>query len=1351
MKKLIYCALAFAAGLFAASCQQENLEPVAGGNTVTYTVEVPGIDTKAIGDALNVNELIYEVWRTGSQNDTELKSSEPGAAEPRTEFLYRKTVDVVSRVAKFEVDLVKDQNYTILFWAQVKDGGYYNTSDLKNVTLTNKALTAFDEQRAAFYGTDFIVAGQQKAQKTVTLTRPFGQINLGTVERDAQAMGYTLGVTATSVTVKGASTAFNVATGVASDEDCANLTFASNAPFMPEGKVETLNGTYEWIAMNYIFVPANQATLGVDYTITTNHGNISNTISNLPTQKNYRTNIVGNLLTSKTDYIVELDKNWAGADITHAMDASALQAALDNAVPGTTIQLEPGVNYGTLYLRPSANVDVTKEVDWVGNNYRYETYSLFENITIKGAEGATVDAIEIEGGTYYNTEHSQADKYPIMLSLIELKNVVIEGVTFTGKGGYDPQGHGNAINLSGNNIKVDGLTIQNCTLNNPENNARLIYKTESTTTEHKYTYDEQTKALQEYTFTPSLKNITVTGTTFNGGYIGLELRETENVTITNNTFNVADRNILLPVNSGCTYSGKVTITGNVSNNAKQRFVRMSGAGDAEVVIKNNTINNYQGADADYIKVTDGTNVTIENNVLGASTAAALQHLCNLATGTTNITLTDDIEGDVMIVEKEGVAININGDGKRYDGTIKIHNNSTYNSGSVTIETVNFNTAKVNYDSNGKPYFYFVQLDNFSNEARYSQNVTVNDCTFTTANPDVEFYGVGVLAKSSNNLIVNACSATGVHSLMQASSCGATVSVIDCKVKGSKSGVSFGNTKEAIIEETTIEATGYGVRADGTTEREVSLTVTGCNINSYIPVVVRKLNADNVKKFTINVDESNTLTKRGEYHIALGSNEYEEGVEPVKPASEIGLNVADGFIVYDGSPVAKVGDTEYDNINKAIAAWTNNSTLTLLANVTLSDAIKISSTEMHTLDLGTYTLTGAKGKNAIEIINNGRASASYALDIKADSDNPGGITASRAVVKTTGKSGVQDRPIIRFYNGVFNANNIISHSGSNETNCPQFQFHGGVYNGTISANRALIQFYGGTFNGKLFISVDSSAYALISGGRFKELKNNYGSSLNSSKLTIGSSKGVFDRGVYVDDDGYIVVEGPVITEFGDKFEAKTTNIDAYGTGTYGSYLPYSSVPEYGLYYTNAEMAISKHGAANVVLPTPAPKSNEIWYTSDEMKLEPTTSSALNANIVSNVWDSNTGEGVITFDAPLTIVGMNAFQRITNTTPSNWMTSITLPNGVTSIGDWAFYQNFSLVNVTIPKTVLSIGDYAFGSCGALKTIICKSTTPPTISSSSFNYLEPQDITVIVPAVAVDVYKADSSWQNFNIVAE
>ena len=284
------------------------------------------------------------------------------------------------------------------------------------------------------------------------------------------------------------------------------------------------------------------------------------------------------------------------------------QAALDNAEAGATIQLAPGVDYGVLYLRPVAGGAPTKLVDWIGNNYHYETYTLYENVTIKGAPGATVDAIEIEGGTYYYSEHSQSDLYPVMLSLVELKNVVIDGVTFTGKGGYDPQGYGNAINLSGCNIKVDGLTLKDCVLENADNNARLLYKTEATTQLHTYAYEGET-----YSFMPTMKDITVTGCTFNGGYMGIELRETENLTITNNVFAVANRNILLPANDGCTYSGTVTITGNVSNNAKERFVRADGMGDAVVIITGNVLNNYLGADADFIKVTNSNNVTIENN------------------------------------------------------------------------------------------------------------------------------------------------------------------------------------------------------------------------------------------------------------------------------------------------------------------------------------------------------------------------------------------------------------------------------------------------------------------------------------------------------------------------------------------------------------------------------------------------------------------------------------------------------------------------------------------------------------------------------------------------------------------
>ena len=56
MKKIIFSIAVMVSAFFAASCQQEMLETQAGGNTVTYTVEVPGVATKAIADGKTKEE-----------------------------------------------------------------------------------------------------------------------------------------------------------------------------------------------------------------------------------------------------------------------------------------------------------------------------------------------------------------------------------------------------------------------------------------------------------------------------------------------------------------------------------------------------------------------------------------------------------------------------------------------------------------------------------------------------------------------------------------------------------------------------------------------------------------------------------------------------------------------------------------------------------------------------------------------------------------------------------------------------------------------------------------------------------------------------------------------------------------------------------------------------------------------------------------------------------------------------------------------------------------------------------------------------------------------------------------------
>ena len=107
-----------------------------------------------------------------------------------------------------------------------------------------------------------------------------------------------------------------------------------------------------------------------------------------------------------------------------------------------------------------------------------------------------------------------------------------------------------------------------------------------------------------------------------------------------------------------------------------------------------------------------------------------------------------------------------------------------------------------------------------------------------------------------------------------------------------------------------------------------------------------------------------------------------------------------------------------------------------------------------------------------------------------------------------------------------------------------------------------------------------------------------------------------------------------------------------------------------------------------------------------------------------------------------IGHTAFSQCAN------MTSIEIPDSVTSIQNGVFYGCTSLSSVTIGKSVTSIGKAAFPSdCYALASVTCKAIVPPVTEDLSAFHIIREQIPLYVPAESVEAYKVAAEWKDFN----
>lgn len=83
--------------------------------------------------------------------------------------------------------------------------------------------------------------------------------------------------------------------------------------------------------------------------------------------------------------------------------------------------------------------------------------------------------------------------------------------------------------------------------------------------------------------------------------------------------------------------------------------------------------------------------------------------------------------------------------------------------------------------------------------------------------------------------------------------------------------------------------------------------------------------------------------------------------------------------------------------------------------------------------------------------------------------------------------------------------------------------------------------------------------------------------------------------------------------------------------------------------------------------------------------------------------------VTIPEGVTTIPDNAFNELTS------LKSVTIPEGVITIGNNAFANCTSLTSITIPSTVTYIGDNAFSGCVNIHTISMKPTTAPTLGEN------------------------------------
>ena len=328
MKKTLFLAVAAVTALFSACSSDELASSANDSNVVNVSFSanfdqvMPTRSVSGESDGTAATKLYVAVYNADKQLIKAI--SHIGTEAGGLDF-----VTVSGKAATVNFQLVKGQTYNFVFWAQ-NPSATALAFDAENKKVTINYDKANDETLDAFtaHVNDLTVTGA--IQQSVTLKRPWAQVNFGATQADVKAAHLAgIDIKKTKVTVNNVFKTLNLLDGTVADPQTADFELALNA--IPAGQNQiavdidgsntqnygklTVNATdYAYMGLNYLLVGGEndtQSLIKADLSLY-KEGDDTNPVnklafSNVPVQRNYRTNIVGNLLTSQVLFNITID------------------------------------------------------------------------------------------------------------------------------------------------------------------------------------------------------------------------------------------------------------------------------------------------------------------------------------------------------------------------------------------------------------------------------------------------------------------------------------------------------------------------------------------------------------------------------------------------------------------------------------------------------------------------------------------------------------------------------------------------------------------------------------------------------------------------------------------------------------------------------------------------------------------------------------------------------------------------------------------------------------------------------------------------------------------------------------